>query len=842
MIHLEVAVAAPLDHTLTYSLVATDHGADRSDAGELVGRRVIVPLGRQRVTGYVLATINALAAVPYQIRNISALPEGYPLFHANAVPFFRWVAEYYQHPIGLVIKAALPGGMAPKSVSQLVINQERAAIANLPIDPVPDWLRRLIGDGELSPAESARLLTDKAEGKKVRELIRRGIIDRVQVLQKDSVNPKTEIFYTANLTTTDRSECREGSIDLAGYRHFLQRATGQAINKTEARAFHLLESLSGKAAQPEVSLRALKALYPRVGPALLSLAEKGLVSTRRQRVLRSPFGAIIAPGLPPAKELTRQQRDVLDRLLPSIRQRLFAPFLLHGVTGSGKTEVYLQAAEATLAEGRDVLILVPEIALATQLESQLLDRFGNQVVLQHSGLTAAEKLDQYYLALTGQARVVVGARSAVFAPLANPGLIIVDEEHDGGFKQDDGFCYHGRDLAVLRGRYHQAVVILGSATPSITSYAHTFSGKYQLLQLPERVGKRSLPTVEIVNLDKDKGRAKGKIIGGTLEEKLATTLAGNRQAILLLNRRGFSAVLLCQSCGTAVQCSHCHVSMTVHKGKNRLICHYCGYSQTTATSCTQCRSTALLPVGFGTERVEEEVVELFPAARVCRIDSDTAGNRKDLMRILTEMHNGQIDILIGTQMIAKGHHFPNVTLVGVVWADGGMNMPDFRAAERTFQLITQVIGRAGRGDSPGEVVIQTMRPDHYALGFAKEHHYLAMYQNEMRLRRHPAFPPYVRLVSLRVEAKTEALVQQAATRIARFCRDQVEQHHLRVETLGPAPAPLDKIKDFYRWQLLLKGQSSSQLQHLCAALRGNRQNLVGHACRLVIDVDPENMM
>ena len=842
MIHLEVAVAAPLDHTLTYSLVATDHGADRSDAGELVGRRVIVPLGRQRVTGYVLATINALAAVQYQIRNISALPEGYPLFHANAVPFFRWVAEYYQHPIGLVIKAALPGGMAPKSVSQLVINQERAAIANLPIDPVPDWLRRLIGDGELSPAESARLLTDKAEGKKVRELIRRGIIDRVQVLQKDSVKPKTEILYTANLTTTDRSECREGSIDLAGYRHFLQRATGQAINKTEARAFHLLESLSGKAAQPEVSLRALKALYPRVGPALLSLAEKGLVSTRRQRVLRSPFGAIIAPGLPPAKELTRQQRDVLDRLLPSIRQRLFAPFLLHGVTGSGKTEVYLQAAEATLAEGRDVLILVPEIALATQLESQLLDRFGNQVVLQHSGLTAAEKLDQYYLALTGQARVVVGARSAVFAPLANPGLIIVDEEHDGGFKQDDGFCYHGRDLAVLRGRYHQAVVILGSATPSITSYAHTFSGKYQLLQLPERVGKRSLPTVEIVNLDKDKGRAKGKIIGGTLEEKLATTLAGNRQAILLLNRRGFSAVLLCQSCGTAVQCSHCHVSMTVHKGKNRLICHYCGYSQTTATSCTQCRSTALLPVGFGTERVEEEVVELFPAARVCRIDSDTAGNRKDLMRILTEMHNGQIDILIGTQMIAKGHHFPNVTLVGVVWADGGMNMPDFRAAERTFQLITQVIGRAGRGDSPGEVVIQTMRPDHYALGFAKEHHYLAMYQNEMRLRRHPAFPPYVRLVSLRVEAKTEALVQQAATRIARFCRDQVEQHHLRVETLGPAPAPLDKIKDFYRWQLLLKGQSSSQLQHLCAALRGNRQNLVGHACRLVIDVDPENMM
>jgi primosomal protein N' (replication factor Y) (superfamily II helicase) len=842
MIHLEVAVAAPLDHTLTYALVATDHDDHPGEDAELVGRRVIVPLGRQRLTGYVLTSTESLAAVPYQIRKIFALPEGYPLFHANAVPFFRWIAEYYQHPIGLVIKAALPGGLAPKSVSQLVTTQESAAITNLGIDPVPEWLQRLISHGELSPAETARLMTDKTEGKTVRDLIRRGIINRVQVLQKDSVKPKTEIYFTANLTATERCECREELRDLAGYRQFLQRTTGRAIKKTEARAFQLLESLGGKQGRREVSLQALKVLYPRVGQALLSLAEKGLVATRRQRVLRNPFGESTAHRLPVPKTLTRQQREVLDRLLPALRQGLFAPFLLHGVTGSGKTEVYLHAAEATLAEGRDVLILVPEIALATQLESQLLERFGEQVVLQHSGLTAAEKLDQYYLALTGRARVVVGARSAVFAPLANPGLIIVDEEHDGGFKQDDGFCYHGRDLAVLRGRYHQAVVILGSATPSITSYAHTFSGKYQLLQLTERVGKRSLPKVEIVNLDKDKGRAKGRIIGSTLQEKLSTTLAGNRQAILLLNRRGFSAVLLCQSCGTAVQCSHCHVSMTVHKGKDRLICHYCGYSQATTTSCTQCRSTALLPVGFGTERVEEEVVELFPTAKVCRIDSDTAGSRQNFKRILTEMHNGQIDILIGTQMIAKGHHFPNVTLVGVVWADGGMNMPDFRAAERTFQLITQVIGRAGRGDSPGEVVIQTMRPDHYALGFAKEHQYLAMYQNEMRLRRHPAFPPYVRLVALRVEAKVEALAQQIATRIARFCREQVEQHHLMVETLGPAPAPLDKIKDFYRWQLLLKGQSSGQLQQLCAALRGNRPNLVGHGCRLVIDVDPENMM
>ena len=488
---------------------------------------------------------------------------------------------------------------------------------------------------------------------------------------------------------------------------------------------------------------------------------------------------------------------------------------------------------------------MPEIALATQLEAHLLSRFGDLVVLLHSGMSAAVRFDQFYLALTGKAKVVIGARSALFAPCRDPGLIVVDEEHDAGFKQDDSFRYHGRDLAVLRAKYHDAVVILGSATPSITSFAHAQSGKYTLLTMQERVGNRSLPVVRVIDLNKKEAKEAGEaygIIKKDLHAKLAKNLVNGKQSILLLNRRGFSTVMLCRDCGTPLQCSHCHVSLTLHKSRKQLICHYCGFSMADNSVCLQCRSTDLIPVGFGTERVEEEVVTLFPEARVTRLDSDTASDRKKFLTILAKMQAKEIDILIGTQMIAKGHHFPDVTLVGVVWADGGMSMPDFRAAERTFQLITQVIGRAGRGDEPGEVIIQTMRPDHYAIAYARDHQYQKMFAHEMQLRRHPAFPPYLRLTALRLQGRVEKEVRETTARLARFCRLRVKAEHLSIETLGPAPAPLDKIKDNYRWQILLKGKNIEQMHALCTAIKGARQELIGSQCTLAIDVDPENMM
>jgi primosomal protein N' (replication factor Y) (superfamily II helicase) len=843
MMHLEVAVVAPLEQTLTYSLAEpADLSADADQRKKYVGRRVLVWLGNRKVTGYVLDIVKIAGETPYKIRKISKFLDEISLFHENIVPFYRWAANYYHYPVGMVIKTALPGGLAPKSLKKLVLQIHSDQFIALFSSGCPFWAATLAREGELSPAETAEVLTDPAVKKTVASFLKKDVIKITSVLAKDGVQEKREVCYGFSphspFTPPKMDIGREG---LKEYQQEVRRDSGIDLKLSEVKALYSLHNLTQKNNRQTIALKDLRRDYSGAPKALAALLEKQLVVRCQERVFRSPFGSQLK-HYPRPDILTKEQEIVLGAIRPAIRARKFCPFLLHGVTGCGKTEVYLRAAEETLAAGRDVIILVPEIALATQLEAHLLSRFGDLVVLLHSGMSTAEKFDQFHLALTGEAKVVIGARSALFVPFLDPGLIVVDEEHDASFKQDDNFRYHGRDLAVLRAKFHDAVVILGSATPSITSYAHAQSGKYTLLAMQERVGSRSLPTVTIVDLNTRQAKDTKNIIKKALQEKLTKNLNNGKQSILLLNRRGFSAVLLCRDCGSPVQCSHCHVSLTLHKGKKKLICHYCGFSISEKSICLQCRSTDLVPAGFGTERVEEETLELFPQARIARLDSDTATDRKKYLAILSKMHAGEIDILIGTQMIAKGHHFPNVTLVGVVWADGGMSMPDFRAAERTFQLITQVIGRAGRGDEPGEVIIQTMRPDHYAIVYSRDHLYGKMFDHEMQLRRHPAFPPYLRLTSLRLQGRVESDVQQTTGRIARFCRQTVKKEKFNIEILGPAPSPLDKIKDNYRWQILLKGRDTDELHALCMAIKAARQELVGRQCSLAIDVDPENMM
>lgn len=842
MIHLEVAVAAPLEQTLTYSLPETAECAESGNfCPAYIGRRVLVPLGRRKVTGYVLAVVPPVADTPYTIRAIHGFCDLYPLFHENSVGFYRWVANYYHYPLGLVIKTALPGGLAPKSAKKLVVNSAADFNAFFGRE-IPVWADKLRSHGEVSAAETRQLLGDATIKKIIDQLLKKDAVAIRHLPGRDGVQEKSEICYgfvDSDLMVSAEIGSDAGAI--ATYQQKIHQESGVELKISEAKALFSLAKLSRKKNRATLALKDLRHDYSGAAKALNSLVEKKLVVRVRERVMRSPFGEQLH-HYPRPDSLTWEQQSVLDKIVPAIKAANFQPFLLHGVTGCGKTEVYLRAAEQTLAIGRDVIILVPEIALATQLEAHLLSRFGDLVVLLHSGMSVAERFDQFYLALTGKAKVVIGARSALFAPCRDPGLLVVDEEHDAGFKQDDNFRYHGRDLAVLRAKYHDAILILGSATPSITSFAHAQSGKYTLLTMQERVGNRSLPYVTVIDLNKKKAQETTGIIKKELHEKLAKNLVNGKQSILLLNRRGFSTVMLCRDCGTPVQCSHCHVSLTLHKSRRQLICHYCGFTMADNSVCLQCRSTDLVPAGFGTERVEEEVVELFPEARVTRLDSDTASDRKKFMTILAKMHAKEIDILIGTQMIAKGHHFPDVTLVGVVWADGGMSMPDFRAAERTFQLITQVIGRAGRGDEPGEVIIQTMRPDHYAITYARDHQYLKMFAHEMQLRRHPAFPPYLRLTALRLQGRVEKDVRETTARVARFCRQMVKKEQFAIETLGPAPAPLDKIKDNYRWQILLKGKKTEQLHALCTLIKGMRQELVPAQCILAIDVDPENMM
>ncbi len=843
MIHLEVAVVAPLEQTLTYSLAeSTELETGPDQRKKYIGRRVLVWLGRRQVTGYVLDIVQVAEKTPYTIKNISRFLDNIPLFHENIVPFYRWVANYYHYPVGMVIKTALPGGLAPRSLKKLVLQVPVDTFSALFSSGYPPWAARLSTQGELSPTETAEVLGDPAAKKTVASLVKKKALTITSVLAKDRVQEKREVCYGLS----PQLACPPEKIDdsrngLLEYRQELYQDSGIDLKLSEVKALYRLCNLARENNRETIALKDLRRDYSGAPKALAALLEKELVVRCRERVFRSPFGEQLK-HYPRPENLTREQDQVLGAILPAIRANQFRTFLLHGVTGCGKTEVYLRAAEETLAAGRDVIILVPEIALATQFEAHLLSRFGDLVVLFHSGMSAAEKFDQFHLALTGRAKVVIGARSALFVPFVDPGLIVVDEEHDASFKQDDKFRYHGRDLAVLRAKFHDAVVILGSATPSITSYAHAQSGKYTLLTMQERVGRSSLPTVTVVDLNSRRAKETKSIIKTQLQEKLSANLNRGRQSILLLNRRGFSAVLLCRDCGTPVQCNHCHVSLTLHKGKKRLVCHYCGFSISDKNVCLQCRSTDLVPAGFGTERVEEEIRELFPDARIARLDSDTANDRKKFLAILAKMHGGEIDILIGTQMIAKGHHFPNVTLVGVVWADGGMSMPDFRAAERTFQLITQVIGRAGRGDEPGEVIIQTMRPDHYAIVYSRDHLYSQMFDHEMKLRRHPAFPPYLRLTALRLQGRVERDVIRSAGQIAGFCRQSVKKEQLSIEILGPAPAPLDKIKDNYRWQVLLKSRDIEQMHTLCLAIKEARQELLVKQCTLAIDVDPENMM
>ena len=833
MSRIEVAVAAPLLHTLSYSF-------DPEVSGDPVGRRVLVRLGPQKVTGYVLGLLPE-EDVSYRILPVLRFLDERPLFPENLVPFFRWIAEYYHYPIGEVVKTALPGGLTLRNRKVIQITDEgRKDLISWPVAgiPEPEWFVTLLEKAALSPALSKRLLAEKSLKKVLKDWQDCGMIQIVDVLDEAKISEKSEPCFIKE-TSMELPD----TIDGAGGRKALKEAArqevdGRSLTVPLLRTLVHLTQLSAEQGQDAVAARDLRKIYSGASKALKELEVRGLIRSTKRRVYRNPFGDTLA-YFPKPERLSDEQNQVLSQILPALQKQIFAPFLLHGVTGCGKTEVYLRAAEQALQLGRDVLILVPEIALATQLEAHFVSRFGDQVVLLHSGLSSGERFDQWSLAASGQGKVVIGARSAVFAPLCNPGLIVVDEEHDSAYKQEDGLRYQGRDLAILRARYNKAVVILGSGTPTITSFANASKGKFCLLTMNKRVENRPLPAVHIVDLRDKKEKSRGEAIGLKLRKELELNLEQGKQSILLLNRRGFSSIYLCKDCGEPVKCLHCHVSLTYHKKRARLVCHYCGYTLKENVICGSCRSTELTPVGFGTERIELEIRENFPDARVARIDSDTAADRRKFMALLKKMHQQEIDILIGTQMIAKGHDFPHVTLVGVIWADGGLSMPDYRSAERTYQLLSQVTGRAGRGESPGRVIVQTLRPEHYAIQLAQAHDYQQMYEKEMEIRENPRFPPYLRMINLKISGSSEGQVQATAAQLAKLCRDGISQD---IEILGPAPAPIDRIRDRYRWQVLLKGSHSVMLHRICEKIIEKQASLTRGDIRIVIDVDPESMM
>jgi len=571
-----------------------------------------------------------------------------------------------------------------------------------------------------------------------------------------------------------------------------------------------------------------------IGEVLKSALPPGITQKHVDR-----FDGALSAEVPPSAPFLLTT-DQLTALYAIQEAKGFRTVLLHGVTGSGKTEVYIQAAENTIAHGKTCLILVPEIGLTPQLVERFADRFPGRTAVLHSGLTKRQRIDEWLRIRGGFAPIVVGTRSAVFAPLSRLGLIVVDEEHETSYKQEETPRYNARDVAVVRAKKTDAIVVLGSATPSMESFQNSESKKFTYVHMANRVEDRPLPAVEIVNMREEYSIAgKQTVFSRRLLEAIEQRLELGEQSMVLLNRRGFAAFLLCRHCGFNFQCTSCSVAMTYHRGIHRLLCHYCGQARQPPSKCTECGSEYVQFVGEGTERIESDLRELFPTARIGRIDRDTMRHVRDFERVLGGFRRGEIDVLVGTQMIAKGHDFPQVTLVGVLAADAALSMPDFRAAERTFQLLTQVAGRSGRGDRPGEVIIQSFFPDHYTFQLACTQRFEDFYARESRYRKAMFYPPFTALAGIVVTNRDKEAAAGAARGVGDFL-NRVRTDTVRI--LGPAPAPLERVKQVHRYQLLIKASSRPPLHRLLEQLRAYLEEQKLGSTRVFIDVDPVSLL
>jgi len=762
------------------------------------GCRVLVPLSGRRVIGVVSGpgVTRANGGRELALKDLIEVIDETPLAAPPLLDLAEWMAAHYLAPPGECYRLVLPpaGVRASRTVARLAVRAETTSD-----DPVLELLR----DGPLPVSQlSARLGRDASA--RLARLRERGLV-----------------------TVEQR-------IDAPGFKlaTFALVGDDRVVPKGRAQA-EVLERL--RASGGRVTVADLARDRPQLRAALRRLGQRGAVRLQEEREERRPgeLPAAAAPTLLASAD----QSACLDSLRPSLTRGGFAAFLLHGVTGSGKTEVYFRCAEMALGSGRGVLLLVPEIALTPMLVRAAVGRFGATVSVLHSELGAGERHDQWWRIREGEARVVVGARSALFAPIERLGLLVVDEEQEAAYKQEESPRYHGRDAAVMRARLEGAPVILGSATPSLESHANALAGKYQRLTIPNRLSPRGLPVVEIVDRREMLKAGGDAMLSPRLLAAVAERLERREQTLLLLNRRGWATSLLCRECGHQAECPNCSVALTAHRRGRSLECHYCGYLTSAPSACPLCKGAYLKLSGYGTEQVAEALEAALPAARVGRLDRDAARRRGAVAQTLAAFEAGQLDVLVGTQMIAKGHDFPNVTLVGVVDADVGLGLPDFRAAERTFQLLTQVAGRAGRGDRAGEVVLQSHWPDHYALRLACEQDYAAFFEREMEFRRTMGYPPDTALVNVIVRDRQAGKAAREADAIARGLRALAPG---RFRVLGPAHAPLARLRQEHRFQVLLKGRRGAMREAVRRVLEERYGNLRWPG--IAVDVDPVSVM
>jgi primosomal protein N' (replication factor Y) len=786
-----------------------------------VGKRVLAPFGKRKTTGYILE-VNAPGDCE-DIKDIIRILDDEPLFSADDLKFYQWLSDYYIHPIGKTLAHVLPAGIDRKHEAWI-----------LPA------LNEPAGPHNLSAFQQTIMdvLRDYPRGMAVSQLRKK--------LERQNIHADIDALHAADLLAVEE-RLAGAAVNLKKEKIISLGSSTQppdvedAKKKITAKEERIIDFLKAHGPSP---IGALQDAFVNIHPAMRNLEKKGKISIAEQEINRPHDQSFSIGRMDECFVLNPAQETALKAICASLAGRTFSPVLLHGVTGSGKTEVYLQAIEKALAMGGSVLYLVPEIALTPQLISRFQAKFGDMpIAVIHSAIAPGSRYDQWRQIQRGDISVVVGARSALFAPVRNLKLIICDEEHDHSYKQEERMRYNARDLAVVRAQLTQAVVVLGSATPGIQTYHNCRSGKYHYLTLPSRVEDRPMPAVEIVDMclyGKEKGKAL-PVLSSHLLYAMERTLAAKKQILLFLNRRGYHTFLICPGCGYVFKCRNCAVSLIHHAGLNTLKCHYCDYAIPATSTCPECGGKNVCAYGTGTEKLEEEVKRFFPDARVARMDSDTTAKKGAFGKILQDLDGGAIDILVGTQMITKGHDFPNITLVGVVSADAMLNMPDFRAAERTFQALMQVAGRGGRSDSPGKVVIQTFNPDHYAVKCAKFNDYEGFYNQEMLLRTGLAYPPLSRLVNIHISSTSRERGIEGINRIGKTARDLVVALGLtgKVELLGPAEAPIARIKGRHRWQFILKGRSIRELNRLTRRiLEKEKQSGLMIKC----DVDPVSFM
>jgi len=770
------------------------------------GRRVLVPLGRRTATGVVLGPAGSIRG---ELRDVLRVLDDEPLLPPDVLRLARWAAAHYLAPLGLAVRAALPPGIDLRQELSAVLTPEGEAL-------LEGEQQTLLPAGREAATRTRQLLRAVREGRalrtaQLRALAKRGLV----ALSASEPRPRVQAPQVELAAAVPEA-----------------RPPARSPRQAEVLAWLLARDPAG------VPVEELLAAFPGARAHLRKLAARRLVSLRKE-----PAGAASIADAPwgtlPARE-TAAQSAALAELRTALDSRRYAPFLLDGVTGSGKTHVYMEAIARARAQRRGALALVPEIALTPQLAGRFRARFGEDVAVLHSGLTERERLSEWHRVRGGAAGVVVGTRSAVFAPVRDLGIVVVDEEHEPSYKQEDRLRYHARDLALVRARDAGAVVVLGSATPSLETLRRAGEGRLSTLRLPERVDGRALPAVEIVDRKTTlRGPGDPSLLTPALADALRRTAARGEQAILFLNKRGHVRSLLCRSCGAALGCPNCSVALVLHRASGTALrCHLCGHEEL-PRPCAACGSDDLFPLSAGTERVEEELRALLPRARIARLDRDSAGGPGKAASVLARFARRELDVLVGTQMVAKGHDFPGVTLVGALDADGPLHLPDYRAAERCVQLLAQVAGRAGRGEQPGRVLLQAFRTAEPAVVAAAAHDYHGFARSELARREALCFPPYARLCAVRLQGNVEARVQAAAERLAGRARDLQRSRGGEVDVLGPAPAPIARLRGKHRFQLLLRARDHGPIHRLCRALF---EVPLPPGVELSADVDPVGLL